>query len=381
MNQTVMQFQADSISDTRVRLNILLVNANLDEQSLFASLLDPNWTTSIVGTADEAIAACDAGPPDCVLIDFHAGQIDGLRLVSELRNNPRVRYVPIVILSANLTTETVASAFKSGIDDYLNKLNMTAEKLQNVILQAYNKKSLGEAFDVERHALVQENHELTRRHELFEKYWAGASHSMLTNLSSINEFVSLLLDGVSGPITEEQGKCLALARGSCLELQRDIKKIVDITQMARDPGKLVWSPQNLAQIIEAAVDDVRLDASAQGVALMTHLDESAFVFTDQYALSQALYLLIQQAVALTPANGQALIYSAARDQGKIRVCVRVQCKDLSQADAEEGYLDWQLPRALVNANASELDVAHVAGGVELGFDLLTFQSVTKQANL
>ncbi len=68
----------------------------------------------------EAIAEIPDAQPDLVLADINLPDIDGLKLVSELKGDERTRDIPVIFMSALDDIETKVKGFKHG-DDHITK--------------------------------------------------------------------------------------------------------------------------------------------------------------------------------------------------------------------------------------------------------------------
>lgn len=69
--------------------------------------------------ADEARRAIKANPPALVLLDLNMPQVSGVELCRELKSDPRLRQVRVVILSGHGFLEREAAS--AGADGYLGK--------------------------------------------------------------------------------------------------------------------------------------------------------------------------------------------------------------------------------------------------------------------
>jgi len=59
--------------------------------------------------------------PDLILLDVMMPGRDGLRVLSELRQDPQTARIPVVVLSARATDEQVREGWDAGADLYLLK--------------------------------------------------------------------------------------------------------------------------------------------------------------------------------------------------------------------------------------------------------------------
>lgn len=73
-------------------------------------------------SADEAIRAATDTRPTVILQDLVMPGIDGLTLVKAYRSDPKLRDVPIIVLSTKEDPSIKSAAFAAGANDYLVKL-------------------------------------------------------------------------------------------------------------------------------------------------------------------------------------------------------------------------------------------------------------------
>jgi CheY-like chemotaxis protein len=71
--------------------------------------------------AAEALALTELERPDVVILDLSMPGLDGYDVCTRLRSGARTKRVPIIILSANGTSESVDRAMRAGANDYVVK--------------------------------------------------------------------------------------------------------------------------------------------------------------------------------------------------------------------------------------------------------------------
>ena len=68
-----------------------------------------------------ALAAVEAGGLDVILLDLLMPGMDGIEVLAALKASPRSRAVPVIMLSAMDSMETIARCIQLGAEDYLPK--------------------------------------------------------------------------------------------------------------------------------------------------------------------------------------------------------------------------------------------------------------------
>ena len=101
---------------------VLVVDDVADARDMMARLLRYEGYKSL--TAEDGESALDAVRsygPDLILLDLTMPDMDGLEVLRRLRDDPRLREVPVVMFSAIRDPRLVAEAKRLGAADYVVK--------------------------------------------------------------------------------------------------------------------------------------------------------------------------------------------------------------------------------------------------------------------
>lgn len=71
--------------------------------------------------ADAFFKACDVRLPDVVLLDIMLPKKDGIEILGELRQQPKTKHMPVMMLTAKGTELDKVNGLDAGADDYLAK--------------------------------------------------------------------------------------------------------------------------------------------------------------------------------------------------------------------------------------------------------------------
>lgn len=99
---------------------ILLVDDNALNRDMLARRLD-RLGYAVIPAFDgrEALTLLRTHPIDLVLLDLLMPELDGFGVLQELKADPRLRHVPVIVLSALDEIESVVRAIELGADDYM----------------------------------------------------------------------------------------------------------------------------------------------------------------------------------------------------------------------------------------------------------------------
>jgi diguanylate cyclase (GGDEF)-like protein len=122
--------EADPHAGPRPR--VLIADDNADMRRHLARLLDPKYEVTVTADGASALEAALANPPDLILTDVMMPHLDGLELLTALREEHRTRTIPVIMLSARAGQEASAGAIRAGVDDYLSKPFSAQELLSRV---------------------------------------------------------------------------------------------------------------------------------------------------------------------------------------------------------------------------------------------------------
>jgi len=111
-----------STADAFTLNNILVVDDTPDNlRLLFSALSGEGYTVRCAKNGPMALTGAQAMPPDLVLLDVRMPQMDGYEVCRRLKQDPRMRDIPVIFLSAIDDGEHKARAFAVGGVDYVAK--------------------------------------------------------------------------------------------------------------------------------------------------------------------------------------------------------------------------------------------------------------------
>ncbi len=127
---TVAQTQTQAQS--RHFHRVLLADDNADLREYARRLLAEHYEVEVVDDGESALQAARRSRPDIIVSDVMMPRLDGFGLIRELRADPALRSVPVILLSARAGEEARLEGLGQGADDYLVKPFSSRELLIRV---------------------------------------------------------------------------------------------------------------------------------------------------------------------------------------------------------------------------------------------------------
>ncbi len=115
-------------------VEVLLIDDDPDLSIMLRTLLKgQDFQLRAMFSGEEGVEACEASPPDVVILDLLMPGMDGWEVCERIRE---FSDVPILILSALGSPGSVARALDAGADDYLIKpvhASLLASRLRTLV--------------------------------------------------------------------------------------------------------------------------------------------------------------------------------------------------------------------------------------------------------
>jgi chemosensory pili system protein ChpA (sensor histidine kinase/response regulator) len=117
----------------RDRLTVMVVDDSITVRKVTTRLLERQGFEVITAKDGiDAMGAMQERVPDMMLLDIEMPRMDGFELASHMRNDERLRHVPITMITSRTGDKHRERAAQIGIDHYLGKPYQEHELLQTI---------------------------------------------------------------------------------------------------------------------------------------------------------------------------------------------------------------------------------------------------------
>ena len=209
---------------------------------------------------------------------------------------------------------------------------------------------------------LQKAHEhLLHKHEELQGFYHSVSHEVKTPLTSPREFVSLVLEGLAGPVTETQQEYLSIAQESCDQMRTYINDMLDVTRLDTGKVHVEFQPASLGALAQRFVTRFAPAAARKGVALECVVAPNLPLLPlDESRIGQVLTNLLSNALKFTPEAGRITVSVTAAARG---------CLELAVADTGRGIAPEHHDRIFDRLYQVEREDASSREGLGLGLHI------------
>jgi PAS domain S-box-containing protein len=284
--------EADSTSSALV----LVVDDNADMREYLTRLLSEHFQVEAVADGATALAVAQERLPDLILSDVMMPGLDGFEFLQALRADPRIRAVPILLLSARAGEEVIVEGLEAGADDYLIKPFSAQELVSRVKAHLQMAQLRGEA-------LQEARSKIRSRDELI----SVVSHELNTPLVSILGWTRMLRTHPPSPVM--LSKALDIIERNAMLEAKLVQDLLDLSRISAGKLRLHLQPIELQSVIETVIATVAQTATDQGIELtwQENVTEPVIVMGDGDRLGQVLINLLTNAIKFTPEAGRVTL--------------------------------------------------------------------------
>jgi len=311
-------------------LTVLIVDDDPAFRYLCASTLRQRNPTRITvleaGSAEEALEVMRSNSVDCVLVDYQLPDANGAQLVAQIRRAIADYYGPMLILTAGGSEEVAAEAMRAGAADYLPKQGVTSDSLQRAIANAMERANMQRSIVGRNTELERLNGTLSKRNEEIARFYHRISHEIKTPLTAARMFMSMLHEGLAGPVNDEQRYIIDQALESCDQLTNQFNDLIECTRLETGKVSLRLQSESLRTILHRSTVSVRPALAAKGLKLVeTNEGVIPPIEADAGRMVQVFANILGNAVKFTPMGGE--IHLHTRVSPRTPMFVEVQIRD------------------------------------------------------
>ncbi len=229
--------------------------------------------------------------------------------------------VGYIVLGSKLSGVTYHEKDREFLDVAANEIAVAIENsLRYEVIKNFND-TLRARVDEATSQLRHTNQKLKTMDQTKDEFVSLASHQLRTPLTTIKGYISMLLDGDTGPVTPPQRKLLEEAFSSSQRMVHLIGEFLNVSRIQTGKFALELTEVNLADVLNEEIEPLRMSARSRGIVLM--YEKPAHFPTmqvDENKIRQVMMNFIDNAIYYSRPGGKIqIILSYTRDYIEFKV--------------------------------------------------------------
>jgi two-component system sensor histidine kinase/response regulator len=231
-------------------------------------------------------------PPDLIILDVMMPGINGYQVTQEVRNDKKINYIPILLLTAY--PESNASLVKgldAGADDFIRK----PFEIEELLARVRSLLRLKHSMDEQRKMTLQR-----------EDFVSRLTHDLRTPLVAANRMLALFLQEVYCPISPDMKTAINVMSRSNQNLLEMVNTLLEVYRFEAGKKNLNFQSCNLITIAAEVVSELTPLALEKNLTLNLETHESSptgnnggIVNGDRLELRRVFNNLIGNAIKFT----------------------------------------------------------------------------------
>ncbi|MEI6090187.1 MAG: response regulator [bacterium] len=276
------------IDSTLKNANILIVDDNEANIDILQGLLEIQGYTNIKTTTDSrlTVSLYKSFKPDLILLDLMMPNLSGYLVMEQLKSLiPFDSYLPILVLTADMSIDAKQRALASGAKDFLAKpldLIEVGLRIKNLLFARYLHQQLlsqnqtlelkvkERTFELEKTNLdlIFAKNKAEESDNLKTAFLNNISHEIRTPLNGILGFLSILQDDTLS--SSERTEYNSIIKQSSDRLINTIDAIVSISQIQAENVKLIETDTYINQMFDELYIRYKPMAEIKGLKFNIH---------------------------------------------------------------------------------------------------------------
>ena len=310
------------------RGRILVVDDDEGIRAMLTDLLGAGGhEVATVGDGPGALALMGRNAPELVLLDIYLPGLDGTDVLARMKGDPRLRHIPVVVITAYHDVAIAERCLRLGAEDYVQK-PFRAELLRARVEGCLARHRLRESEAKVRRLLERSNRVLEdavreRTKDLCEAHARLASldrakddfltliaHELRTPVTGLQAAGQILVEG--GLAEEERRELAAILQASLERLSRLVEDALALTRLRVEGQALDAKAWPLESILREAVEGAAPYAKARGVSIGPGPATARRVPCDPVLAQHAFAGLVEGAARFCAAGGTVTVAAESR---------------------------------------------------------------------
>ena len=301
-NETNPTFWAETTGSARPAARILIVDDDIINRLMLSRYVELlGYHSQLAEDGQGALNLLAAQPFDAVLLDIDMPGLSGYEVLQNLKQNPILRQLPVIMISAVDNLDSTVRCIELGAEDYLTK------PFNPVFLRARLNACLEKKYlrEQQENLLRREVERLAKMTELKDQFVGTVSHDLKSPVNIILGFADLLEESfAANQISQAQvEKYLNRIRSNAKKILGLVSDLLDLARI-ENGSALNLQKIEIVKFFGEQVVEFKVLAHQKNIRLDFQSSLTSFeMLFDPLLITQAIDNLLSNALKYTPASG------------------------------------------------------------------------------
>ncbi|MBC7998210.1 MAG: response regulator, partial [Leptolyngbya sp.] len=295
-----LQTSVDDNSDQSILLDeqtpsIIVADDNADMREYIRRLLAPFYEVRFASNGRDALKMLKDRIADLLISDIMMPEMDGLELLSAIRQSETLKNMPVLLVSARAGDEARASGIEAGADEYIVK-PFSVRELHARVTRLLQKHQFSQSLEL---AIQKKTEQIRLEIEAKSQFLSTVGHEVRSPISGIIGVMDIIHDNPN--LDAESRELVDVALDSSKRLLLILNDLLDSSKLSAGSLTLerrIFEPR---PIISDVVHLVKPEASKKGVEIISSVssDVPEILCGDELRLRQIIQNLVFNAIKFT----------------------------------------------------------------------------------
>lgn len=287
---------------------------------------------------------------------------------------------PAIVMTSCGHEDIAAAVFRRGATDYINKQTVfeQGDGLRHVILDALRRFNLEQTARELTRQLERANDDLRIKGDRLEllsnsahRFVEDVAHEFRTPLAVIQEFASIMADGIGGPVSEKQCEFLDFIGNATRDLAQLVDDFLDSSKLRAGTLRVDRRAHDVHEIIDTCWTILQRRSQRRDITLVRDVpDELPLVWIDIDKARRTLTNLVVNAIKYAPTQTTVTVQAEVGDDHTVELRVIDEGPGMSELQREQLFERFRQGSATHDSNTKSfglgLSIVRELTGINLG---------------
>lgn len=306
---------------------LLLVEDNHEMSDYVRGVLNADYRVATAADGEEGLSKASELKPALIVSDVMMPKLGGEELCRRIKDDEKLRHIPVVLLTARGGQEQRIHGFESGADGYIVKPFNPRElsvRIQSLLKLTALQRELQVA-----------NERLKQLDVAKTEFMSVLRHELNNPIGSIKMYAETLRKRPERVTEEKKAQYLEFIGEESARLGRLVRDLLDMTEIELGRFKLRLEPMKISPLLAKVADSFRMQFPDLRFPVASP-EPDVELPADADKIEEVLINLVGNAVKYSPSNGEIRI-SAQREKDAILLSVADQGPGISAQHLEKVF--------------------------------------------